>query len=417
MSRIPDNSLKLGIAQHRDEKFEKRAILIVSFCAFWILFLPKAGVRVNGLPILVSSFCVTWLIVFLALRKKVLDNRSPVAAYVIFSASWYFLVIFRNSDFQISSANKFAALSWFFLSPIFWILASNFRLKTRTFSINWIYLCFSLLSIYSIAQHFFGLEFLQFPGLTIALGDSYESKNLNIFEGSKVVALKSPSTYQSGNLFGQSAAIILIWIIQLNSGKKYGSRNLRLFMIFSVSFALLLSFSRTALLALLLGWLVYFTLSRSRGRGFLGLVVIFMAVLAIINPLIANRFSLANLTSDTGRTGVWTKAFETYSLPDWLFGRVGPIPRYDVIMEGAVGLVSQVGIFGLLFILICWRKSGLTKWPGLTATFWFCVAIDSTYYFAPFMWIPALVLIYGSNLSSPDSSKIEFKPDSVTLQK
>lgn len=417
MVSIPDDSPKLRIGQFKDEKVENRAVLIVSFCAFWILFLPKAGVRVNGLPLFVSSFCLLLLVVFLALRKKALVNRSQVSTYVIFSACWYFLVIFRNSDFQISLGNKFAALSWFFLSPIFWILASNFRLRTRTFNINWIYLAFSLLSIYSIAQVFFGLEFLQFPGLTIALGDSYEGKNLRIYEGSHVVAVKSPSTYQSGNLFGQSAAIILIWIIELNSRKKYGSGKLRLFMIFSMAFALLLSFSRTALLALLLGCLVSFTLSQSRRRGFLGLVVILMTFLAIFNPLIANRFSFANMTSDAGRTGVWSEAFDTYVLSDWLFGRVGPSPRNDVIMEGAVGLISQVGICGLLFIVFCWKKSGLTKWPGLTATFWFCVAVDSTYYFAPFMWIPGLVLIYGSNLSLPDSAKMEFKPDNVRLRK
>jgi len=398
VERIPDGQSIRGSSHKKSQYRDKPAVLIITFCTFWILFFPKAGVRVNGLPYLVSTFCVVVLVVFLILRRHGAGKQTHIFSYFLFATSWYCLIIFRNSDFQISTANKIAALFWFLLSPIFWILASSFRLRAGSLNINVIYIYLSILSIFAISQHFFGLQFLQVPGLTIALGDSYESKNLNIFEGKNVVALKSPSTYQSGNLFGQVSAIILVWILELTSKKNYGSRRLRLPMTAIVSSALLLSFSRTALLALVFGWLVYFSTSRSKSKGSLAIVAAFLSVFAFLEPIASSRFSFANLSNDLGRTAIWLKALETYSVPDWLFGRVGPIPRSDIIMEGMFGILSQVGVIGLVLILYCWKKAGLTQWPGFTAAFWFCLSIDSTYYFAPFMWIPAILLIFGNNI-------------------
>jgi len=405
---LPYGSSRCGKEYRSGQNDDNKAVWIVSFCSFWILLFPKAGVKTGELPFLVSSFCALLLVAFLVIRKKKSEEHARVSGYVFFATWWYFLIIFRNSDFQFSSANKFAALSWFLLSPIFWILANKFRLSARTLNINWIYLCFSILSIYAISQYFFGLEFFQIPGLTIASGDSYLVKNLSIFEYKNVVAVKSPSTYQGGNLFGQTATIVLVWVLEVNSKKNYGSKALRLFMILSISAALLLSLSRTALVALAFGWLVYFSRSRSNGKGFLGIVVLFIVFAAYLEPVIFNRFSLTNLTSDAGRTDIWRQAFETYTPLDWLLGRVGPIPRRNVIMEGVFGLLSQVGLIGLIYLILCWKRAGLTKWPGVTAVFCFCVAIDSTYYYPPFMWIPALLLIYGNNIA--DSAKAKESP-------
>jgi hypothetical protein len=405
--RIPDSHSIRRLRHKKSQYRDKPAILVITFCTFWILFLPKAGVRVNGLPYLVSSFCFFVLVVFLILRRQSMGKQKHIFSYVLFATSWYGLIIFRNSDFQINTQNKVAALSWFLLSPVFWILASSFKLRAGSLNINVIYMYFLILSIFAISQHFFGLQFLQVPGLTIALGDSYESKNLSIFEGKNVVALKSPSTYQSGNLFGQVSAIVLVWIIELTSKKNYGSRKLRILMTAIISSALLLSFSRTAFLALVFGWLVYFSTSRSKSKGSLAVAPAFLLVFAFLEPITSNRFSFSNLTNDIGRTAVWLNALETYSVPDWLFGRVGPMPRNDIIMEGVIGILSQVGIIGLVLILYCWKKAGLMQWPGFTTAFWFCVSVDSTYYFAPFMWIPAILLIFGRNIAISKFARTE----------
>ena len=171
------------------KKFPRNTRRFVLFSLFFIVLFPKAGIRSGGIPIYLSTFLFFTLTFILLLSKNKKTFNSFLMVYVIYLVSWLAIVIQQNDIFLLSNPAKAAAISWFLVSPIFWIAASSHR--DLLISPKIIDFFFVILTIYAVFQFFFGLDFFRINGLTIAYGDSYATKNLAIFQNKTVIGIRS----------------------------------------------------------------------------------------------------------------------------------------------------------------------------------------------------------------------------------
>ena len=391
------NAKKLGsrpdAGSINEDKFPKNTQKFVFFCLVFIVLFPKAGVRSGEIPLYLSTFLFFTLTAILVLSRKQKNYEILLVVNIVYLAGWLGITYVRNDIFLLSNASRTAAISWFLVSPIFWMAASNYR--SILLSPKIIDIFFIILTIYALCQYFFGLDFLRINGLTIAYGDSYATKNLAIFQNTTVVGLKAPSTYQSGNLFGQIAALFFVWGISTQRFKTYKSKASKILIPLTYLVAITISLSRTALLAVLLGIFVHVVSSKGKSiLRYLFVIIIFMYFVSSIS-LLGQRFSLDNLFDSSGRTESWSIALSSFTVGDWFFGRssTGLGSTKLLYLEGLFGMIAQIGIVGLCLLFFAWTKSGLLKWKAFSATFGFCLMIDSTFINPTFMWIPGVCIL------------------------
>lgn len=362
-------------------------ILVVSTLLF-----PKAGINSNGIPITVN---LSLVLVVTFLYFFYFFGQIKVASLIVLSflIPWFFLVSERSNSLAESRTLKFGAIYWLMIVPFFWIATANLARNNRRVSPRLVIYSTFAATFFGLGQYVFGLSFLNVPGVTIALGDFYERKNLVLFNSTASYGTKIPSTFQGGNIWGQCSALILIWIIVFQVWNIFNHKIVKALVILAPLTGILLSFSRTALVAASFTIGAYAMLSsRFRLRILGGFMLIFFSLL-IFQPISLERYSIKSLTDSAGRTSQWQKGFENFSLLDWLIGRSTITPGTTYNMEGLFGLFGQVGVFGFLLLSMIWFQVfiGKSRWIGLCM--FICIFLDSTYVSPPLLLIPGILNI------------------------
>ena len=363
------------------------------------LLFPKAGINTNGIPITVNLVIIVIVIAASIFR---FFQQISLASLVIISIliPWFFLASARSTTLVESRTLKFGAIYWFVIVPFFWIAIENLAKNNQKVSPKLVIHCSLAATFFGLGQYLYGLKFLNVPGLTIALGDFYERKNLNLFTDGSALGTKIPSTFQGGNIWGQCTALILVWIITFQVWNVYENKIMRIAVVLAPLTGVLLSFSRAALVAASVTIFIYILSNSKIGLRLVAGALISVLVLVIFQPINLDRYSLNSLTDSAGRTIQWQIGFENYSLLDWLIGRSTVIPGTAYHMEGLLGLFGQVGIFGFLLLIFIWIQyfGGQFKWLGLCM--FICLFLDSTYVSPPLLLIPAVLKLASSDLYS-----------------
>jgi hypothetical protein len=364
-------------------------VLLASLVISTLLF-PKAGINYSGVPITLNIFCVIIIIIIYIFR---FFQQIQVISFVAISLiiPWFLLVSVRSNSLIESRTLKFGSIYWFLIAPLFWITVENLLRNNRTVPIKLILHCNILATLYGLGQYVFGLRFFSVPGLTIAWGDTYARKNLNLFDATNVVGSKIPSTFQGGNIWGQCSAVILVWIVVFRVWDIYVNRLMKIITIAMPCIGVLLSFSRTALIASFMSLILILLKNHELRLRFLVGVVIVSTILTISAPPNLERFSLSSFTNSAGRTNQWKQGVENFSISDWLFGRSNILPESTFHMEGLLGLFGQVGVVGFLILatLAIRLFSGELKWLGFCI--FICLFLDSTYITPPLLLVPAVL--------------------------
>lgn len=375
-----------------DRKRISREFGIIEFVAISTLLIPKAGLNMRGIPLTLNLFLVGAIILITIVKYfSFFDlNHIIILSMII---PWLLVCMFRSNALIESQTLKFGSIYWFLFVPFFWVATYCLKKANRCISPKLLIYCSFGTSLFGIAQYIWGLNFLKIPGITIAIGDSYEHKNLNIFEAYSSVGTKIPSTFQSGNIWGQCSALILIWIVVFKIWKEYDSKLLQILTIASPSIAVFLSLSRTAVFAVVSSLVLYAIGNLRRFLSPIFFLIFFLLLVLSNSTLSLGRYSLESFTNSAGRSAQWSIGINNFSLIDWAIGRSNIMPNSAYHMEGILGLFGQVGIIGFSLLLLLWINI-FTKdlnWIGFGVLL--CLIFDSTYISPPLLLVPGILLL------------------------
>lgn len=378
-------------------------VLLLIIVVFWIvrrpqnfalvlIFLtvafPKAGIKVGTFPFPVFLFGLLVALVCLGASTgwRRIDMRLLSAAVAV--VLWSVLrIIFLAPTSDTGSLAALAA--WFVLPVVVALLASALREKQPKVLVA-VFGGFIVAALYGLLQLIAGIEAVSVPGLTIAYGDDYANKN-NVIFGSAGDFSKIPSTYQNGNIFGVTAAVLLTLSLLRLSQRTAG--RLELLVMAGSALAIGLSGSRTGLLVAVLGCLLVFLKRGHLGRKLFALAVVFggVALTFALQPGLRERYSLDNVSESggAGRSEIWADAINGWSPVDIAFGTANYISH-----EGWAGVIDQVGAVGVvLLLLVGWLLAGRNRPLGVVLlVVAFAAVIDSSYQLFPTWFIPAILI-------------------------
>ena len=306
---------------------------------------------------------------------------------------WLVLCLFRSNALIENRTLRFGSIYWFLLVPFFWVSVECLRKSGRCISPKLVVYCSFGATLFGVGQFLWGLNFLKVMGLTIAWGDSYQRKNLNIFSANTAIGTKIPSTFQGGNIWGQCSALILIWVVVFRAWRIFDSRLLQVASVVSPTVAVFLSFSRTAVVAVVVSLALYFLRDQRRALGVIALIGVVVLVIIFTSNLSLDRYSFDSFTNSAGRSSQWSAGLANFSFIDWLVGRSSIATDSSFHMEGILGLFGQVGILGFLLILFLWMNLFKEKFVWLGLAMLICLILDSTYLTPPLLLIPSFLIL------------------------
>ncbi len=369
-------------------------VSLLSIVAVLTFLFPKAGFNLNGIPLTLNLMMVILLVSLTLFRHSHQVTQVQLRVLSILGP-WTLLCFFRSTPLIESRTLRYGLIYWCLIVPIFWITVECINRSGKSISPKIAIYCSFAATLFGIGQFLWGLNFLKVKGITIAWGDSYERKNLNIFNANDAIGTKIPSTFQGGNIWGQCSSLMLVWIIVFQVWRVFNSRLLQIATVLSPSIAVFLSFSRTAVVASVISLTFFFLREQKKFLRFILFLIFVFVVVSTSSKFSLGRYSLDSFTNSAGRTLQWSTGFSNYSVSDWLFGRNGSQLSSFVEMEGFFGLLGQVGIVGFFLLLFLWLNifNGYFRWLGLAILI--CIILDSTYVSPPLLLIPSLLSVSG----------------------
>jgi hypothetical protein len=373
---------------------------IIAACAFFILLIPKAGINIGVVPITLSTFLVIAMI-FCTLDRNIWLKSPYFLIYGMLAGTWI-LICFYRSDLLVAYTDlRFGTLMWFVFTPVFWLVINYGISKGLAISARNVIFPFGITVLFGIGQLLNGLNFLQIKGITLAVGASYQNKNLGVITSSDSVTSKIPSTYQGGNIWGQCAALILVWIIAEKIYEKYSSKLIKLIVIAMPVVAISISLSRTALIAALFGLIAHFRKSLIKILFYsISTILIVTFIVPTLNPVANQRYSFESFLQAGGRGAQWQSGLSSFTFSDWLFGGDNVIGNSTFRMEGLLGMVAQIGLIGVLILFLSAKKCSFFKVNAVTISLLTCIILDSTYVSPPILWIPPILALASKKFSS-----------------
>ena len=373
-----------------------KASLMPALLMLVVLF-PKSGASVDGfplpvlLPLLVGSLlaaCYRW------------RGRAQLQLLVlpVLSLAWLAATGLRVAQ-RGDAAAVLGTAAWYGSSAVVLLLVLLLVHCPQpppwcARAHRWILAGLVLACIYGAAQYVFGLQRLSVPGLTLALGDSYREKPLQLPTG----GFKVPSTYANGNLIG---IVVSFFIVLLLTRLAQGRSRLipTTLLCLPLGAQLLLSGSRTAILATAAGGAIAVFSGRRPARALvLAAVGVAGSVAAALQiPTVARRLGGGNLTEATGagRTGVWHDLLLQIEWWEIFIGQADWPER--TLAEGAPGIVQQVGLVGLVLwiapLLLLLSSRRFRPFAPAWAVIAVSAMLDSAYAVFPTLFIPLVVLL------------------------
>ena len=199
-------------------KKNKFAFTLLLITIFWNIWFPKAGIKLNGIPITVGNvfFAITffvWIINKIKIGKIKSYKISAILIFEILYCILKYTIIYARIGTIIPSLTFIIPL---IIYPImFFVAVDMIDSKEKIDKILKIIIYgFFFLCFYAILQYIIGIDKCDIPGLTVNLSDYKEMGTLWFMKkanGTDQANAKIVSTYQNGNLFG----INLIFIYPL----------------------------------------------------------------------------------------------------------------------------------------------------------------------------------------------------------
>lgn len=376
----------------RSLKKISRKFRIVEIAAISTLLIPKAGLNIQGIPLTINLFLVVILIIIAILKYSSYFQLNQIIL-LSFIIPWLLICLSRSNALLENQTLKFGSFYWFVCVPFLWVSTFSFLKAGIKISPKLPIFCSFGTTLFGIGQFIWGLGFLKISGVTIALGDSYERKNLSIFGENTSIGTKIPSTFQGGNIWGQCSALILIWVVVFKMWRVFDSRLLQVFTIMSPAVAVFLSFSRTAVFALLSTLFLYSIRDLRRFINPALLLIFLMLFIFYVSESSLGRYSIQSFTNSAGRTSQWSAALSNFTILDWVIGRSNPMPNSTFYMEGILGLFGQVGILGFILILFIWFSIFKQNFSLMSFALLICLILDSTYVTPPLLLVPSILML------------------------
>lgn len=357
--------------------------------------IPKSGVRLEQLPLPIMLLALGVALLVLNDRRAT-RLRPQVISVLILLVLWMsarlFLIVWAGG----SLAQIVALVAWSVLPAAVLAFASRRPVTATGHQLRrrWgfaLEVGVMIACIFGLVQALGGIEATKISGITIAAGDSYASKYVDILAGDSDPFSKIPSTYHNGNIFGVVTGFF--FVTAASRAAANGASRWDIVLLGLTGTATLLAASRSVLLAVglavLVGGLGRASLRRKIGIGAgAGLIA---AVGLLMQPGLAERFSLSSLMDSTGagRTERWADVVEVNGFhlvlgtTDWVTGTVS---------EGAVGAAQQIGVIGIgLTVLLAARvtcPANMREWRLPLVVVAGCFVLDSSYLVFPTLFIP-----------------------------
>lgn len=370
-----------------------RPVSFVLLIGFLSAAIPKAGWVVGGFP--VPVLLVGLVAAALCLRVMVGVPRpkwqSVAPGLIALALSWLVFRLVALLADGASLTTLLAVVGWYGLPLGLFLVGPGLGTVRGKVGAFWARaLDFGVLTAcaFGLLQQFFGLDRTAVPGITLALGADYSAKPLQFEGGTKI-----PSTYQNGNVLGVTTGIFFLMSVdRILRGRAQRRDHV---MASATAVATILSGSRTVLVGLVLGSSVLVLKSKltSRTLRALGLATIVSAVVLLLVPVLAERYSVGGQADVTaGRTEGWSEIIRTTSLLQLSVGDSRWADPDQVRGEGVIGALQQVGVVGVALLVATWwsatRSAELRRWRLLLIPLFVSFAIDSAYLVFPTLFLP-----------------------------
>lgn len=384
------------------------AVLLV----FLVAATPKAGIRTESLPV---PFMLPALGLAIAIAVRHGHRVKPTRAAWFLGVTLVAWVTARVAIIYCGGGavgNVVAPVFWCAATAVTLLLASFMQLPAKL-ETRWARACeygYAMAAVFGLVQLFVGIDRTVVPGITLALGDSYLSKNNGILDQGTEEFSKIPSSYQSGNVWGTVSAFFVVIVASrvLNGRGVKGD----LILLPLAGASVLLSGSRTAVVAVVTVGLVLAFRSSRLGRravvtiGTMG--AFFLAVWAQPGLLLRLNVGSAVGSNAGGRTTMWPEVLSRMSLGDVLFGslRFGYGTSSNEQAEGWLGIVQQVGVIGVVFfvaVVVLATSGRLREWRLPFLVLGIAMILDSTYFVFPTLLLPA-ARVFAPLLNAPRGS-------------
>lgn len=381
----------------------KLAIILFTITCAWLLFLstrkktvigvilayllvtvllPKAGIKMAGLPITISNLLlmcsIVVSIIYLLLKKDKKIQYSYVnnfvTKYLIISSLYFGLFLslsFYEHGMTSTLVNFIPNLLPIVSLFILFIFFQGYEHKVvKVLSIASVFLV-----LYGTIQLMFGHYKTIIPGITVNYSDYIAG---NVFEGKNnltALGLKLVSTYQNGNLYGSILIFTSLWFIQkiLNKQVKRSAKLFYFFMFILSTINIIATLSRSALIGLVVG-MVVFSILVKRVRKYLIALMAFGTVGIILSGY-SERLFAKDYTA-AGRTFQYQDYINSFSgmnffekirmltigrgigFEEGMFGD----STLRTVESGVLNLITYTGVIGFLIYLTPLLFSGVMLW-------------------------------------------------------
>lgn len=278
--------------------------------------IPRSGTKIGDVPVTlpILLYLLTLLLSFLYPGRLVIWNVSGMSAgeqlavggaltFMIMSSVAVAVGAIRGATIQDMLVETASILGFVpaFLLVIAYITDGNTLRKVVKLMVSAV----AIVSVYGVCQRVFGHYKTMIPGVTIAYSDALVPDAFDLKNNLTAVGLKVVSTFQNGNLFGNFLALALPLPALLFHRAKGICRLLYLCLLALVISVLLLSLSRSAIVAGIVSLgILCLILRRAVGLWvILGLLVIIGGALVYVLQL-SERLLTLDL-SLAGRTVMW----------------------------------------------------------------------------------------------------------------
>lgn len=376
--------------------------------AFLTAAFPKAGIKVDGFPFPVFLFGLI-IAVVLAAAALGWGRRDIIMDLLLMAYLVWVLCRVVAVGLPAGFSAAFQFLAWAAIPVVILVITTHLK-RDGTVIRKSLERGFLLACVYALVQFVGGVEETAIPGLSYALGDDITQKNNVIYSSSVADFSKIPSTYQNGNIFGLAATVFFSAAL-LRIAKRQSSRQDVVVLLGALA-AIALSGSRTAILAAVIVTLVVFLRggSLSRKLGITAVAVGVVMTVITVQPGFIERYSLDNIleSGGAGRSEVWSAILSQLTPMEYFFG----MAKWRTPAEGVVGMMMQLGIFGMLLLIAVIARSVVRR-SGLwvvVLTLGIGAVVDSSYMLFPTWFIPAMLAasaVTGGLRNDPEPSEPE----------
>lgn len=345
------------------------------------IMIPKAGIKVSGVPITLGSLLFIFLIAqmfFKMLRtgKIIIYNPGEIIISFIY---WSFILLggmILSSDYSTSRSSlliDYISLAGF--SFIYLLLQIKIIDRVQIeFIVKKIEICIIIVLLYAILQYIFGIRATAIPGITVNYSDYIANPNSWWWgKANRVgnITTKIVSTYQNGNVLG--ANILMIFPVILDRPRKQIWKKYLYLLLLMI--CVFFSGSRTAFFGLTFYLILllaqYAKRKKFRKRTVFYFFLFIVAVMIIIFIIVLQRndyynrlikaFNWNSILQATGRTDnlidylIWL--FTKGNFFNLFFGSTG-ITHDGGAYEMVFGRVFvRGGLLGLLLFVLPWIKT------------------------------------------------------------